>query len=268
MGTALNMSYSRWPLAGTVVSAPNGIEALAVVPQATASLFFNAFDLAGSCMLNAPSAYTNLLPATLQCWRREHKIAPAGCVIRALLAYHSVKAVVYAQANAVLLARLCFFNESSGAPAWPATPMPAGTTCVTYRDVIKRPRVVVAARRNDAPPPNASATVFAFLCALGVLSCIAATCIAKGRVYDDVAALFEAISMVLVPCYELVRAPLSSVWQTHFAAAWEQHVTPHARTVAARVSGSVEWLCFIGSICLPRWGLWRSVPSDDDDDDF
>ena len=33
------------------------------------------------------------------------------------------------------------YNESAGAPAWPARPMPARTACMTYRDVLKRPKV-------------------------------------------------------------------------------------------------------------------------------
>ena len=60
---------------------------------------------------------------------------------RANLIYHGVRVqpvgLGLGSTHAAALARLCNRNATTSEPAWPALPMPQGTTCVTHRDVLK-----------------------------------------------------------------------------------------------------------------------------------
>lgn len=138
--SALNVSVDAWPDEG--VLKPRGVDGVAVMAQGpAAAAYFRSFAAATSCSVLSPqSTSPPLFPESLQCWRPEvqSRLGLGPCVISANLMLHGVRKVTHA-ANPGPLAWMCNYDAASGGPTTP-TPLPANATCVTYKEVLKRPR--------------------------------------------------------------------------------------------------------------------------------
>lgn len=138
--SALNVSVDAWPDEG--VLKPRGVDGVAVMSQGpAAAAYFRSFAAATSCSVLSPqSTSPPLFPDYLQCWRPEvqNKLGLGPCVISANLMLHGVRKVTHA-ANPGPLAWMCNYDATSGGPTAP-TPLPSNATCVTYKDILKRPR--------------------------------------------------------------------------------------------------------------------------------
>lgn len=82
---------------------------------------------------------TELFPPAQQCWRPELEAQLGPCLLGATLRLHHVP-VNTAAANPGPIAWMCNYDPETAAPAQPFSPMPPAVHCVTYKDVLKRPR--------------------------------------------------------------------------------------------------------------------------------
>jgi hypothetical protein len=151
---AINVSVADWPDDRVLKSA--GQEGFALMPQGpVAAVYFRTFASAGSCTLIAPSTpslgqavgllgvpvrtNSELFGPTQQCWRPELEAQLGPCLVGATLRLHHIP-VNTAAANPGPLAWMCNYDPETAMPAWPFSPMPPSVSCVTYKDVLKRPR--------------------------------------------------------------------------------------------------------------------------------
>ena len=200
----IGRNVSSWPRDQLLAPEGSAID-FAIVPSGpVAAVYFRTFTAATSCLFRQPNGAESLpaaFPKVLQCSRLAVYDNFAYCVLGANLRYHALPAPTTCRRPA-LLARICNANRSTRLPIWPASPMPAGETCITWYDMLKRPKGLRAGATDagsTAGGARSSGVAFDLTAAAVLLVMLGAAMAFRQRILDDGRAIGEMVSPFLQP---------------------------------------------------------------------
>ena len=146
-----------------------------------------------------------VLPSAHHCWHGEAKDF-ARCAVLANIQFHSVR-VTPCAANPTVSVLVCNENSTTLAPIPPISPMPPRATCVTARDVLKRPRVagaMVDALADDPPRGSGGSTFTTFF----IIGLCAMAYVYRVRIAAELAAAWPMVEPYLAPIRPQLDAAL------------------------------------------------------------